>query len=960
MLKPRSHVTLALLVLALAACAPRAGHVSSAPTQRAKPVWAFLASDVPVDEGFRFGQLPNGLRFAIRRNAKPQGTGLVRMQIDAGSLDESDGERGYAHFVEHMAFNGSTHVPEGEMVKLLEREGLAFGADTNAVTDYERTTYMLDLPRNEPKLLDTALMLMRETASELTIAPEAVARERGVVLSEMRDRNSFALRNYIDQNDFVAPGARYVRRLPIGTADALTAASSDRLKAFWRREYVPSHATLMVIGDFDPDTVEAAIRARFADWSSTTAEPQPAAGPVDPKRSAQADIFIDPALSERVTATRNGPWLAEPDSIAQRRENLLRQIAYAIINRRLLRLTRQDNAPFRAAGIGTGDIFKAGRSTSLAVDTVDGKWRRGLVSAAEEYRRALQFGFTKAEVAEQIANIRSANQNAAAGQDTRSNAQLLGAILALIDDEVIPDSPLRSLARLDAFIPLVTPEAVLAALKRELVPLDKPLIRFQGRTSPAGGDAGLLAAWNEALHAPIARADSQSSIAFAYTDFGPAGQVVSDKREPVLGIRELRFANGVRLNLKATPLDKDRLLVQVSVDGGSLLETQAQPLAVKMANVLSLGGLGKHSKDELDSLLAGRTIGTGFSPTEETFVSVAATIPADLELQLQLLAAQITDPGYRREGEILFRQSINNMFASLRATPGSALGADAGAILSDNDPRFSLGKVEDWRALTFEKLRASISDRLQHGAIEIGLVGDFDEAKAIGTVARTFGALPPREPDFRPYAEQRHRPFTANLKPHVLTHEGPKDQALVTLTWPTRDGEDPVTALQLELLERVVQLELTDTLREKLGKAYSPGARSDTSRTWRGYGTFSVYASVATNDIAATRQAIAETIAALRAAPVSADVMLRARAPLAERFDNLLKGNSGWLTYVDRAQTEADRIDRYSKATERLAAITSQQLQALAIAYLGSSQAIEISVVPAGTDALPPNSPVIR
>ncbi len=941
---------LTISTLALSACAPQRHHIASAASAAAKPDWAFQASDVPLDPGYRFGKLPNGMRYVIRSNGNPKGTALVRMQVGAGSLDESDAERGYAHFVEHMAFNGSTHVPEGEMVKLLERDGLAFGADTNATTSYERTTYMLDLPRNDTALLDTALMLMRETASELRFDPAAVNRERGVVLAEMRDRNSYALRNYIDQAQFITPDARYVARLPIGTAEALNAATAESLRAFWQREYVPAQITLLVVGDFDADAVEAAIRKRFADWTGAKPDNQPSAGPVNPAAQGKTEIYIDPALSERISATRLGPWLDEPDTLAQRRENLLRQIGYAIVNRRLLRLTREANAPFRAAGLGTGDVFKAGRATNLAVDTVDGKWRRGLVTATQEYRRALQFGFTEAEVAEQIAIIRTANLNAAASQDTRGNAQLLGAVLALINDDVVPDTPRNSLDRLEAFIPQVTPQNVLAALKRELVPLDAPLLRFQGRQPPAGGEKALRDAWAEAMRAELKPVEAKAAGSFAYGDFGPAGTVVADSREASLGIREIRFANGVRLNLKRTDLEKDRVLMQLSVDGGNMLATRDNPKATAMAGVLALGGLGKHSKDELDTLLAGRTVSANISSTDETFTSVAGTTPQDLPLQLQLLAAQITDPGYRREGEVLFRQNINNLFASLGATPGSALSAQLGGILSDNDPRFSLGKVEEWRALSFDKLKTDITDRLQHGAIEIGLVGDFDEDKAIATVAATFGALPAREADFQPYADRRTIPFTADRSQRILRHKGPKDQALVTYVWPTRDGEDPVASISLELLERVVRIELTDVLREKLGKAYSPGASSNTSRSYRGYGTFSINASVDVHEVAATRAAIAETITALRDAPVSADILLRARAPMIEALDNALKTNGGWLTYVDRAQTEADRIDRHMKAKERLNTITAAQLQELARRYLTADGAVQVTVLPEGVE----------
>jgi zinc protease len=948
MRSPKLLFVLSISTFALAACAPQVGHPVSAST--APPAWAFTKSDVPVDPGYRFGVLPNGMRYVIRSNANPKGTALVRMQVDAGSLDEHEDERGYAHYVEHMAFNGSTHVPEGEMVKLLERDGLAFGADTNASTDYEHTTYKLDLPRNDPKLLDTALMLMRETASELSFKPEAVNRERGVVMSEMRDRGGYQIKNYQDQLAFLVPGSQMEKRLPIGTHESLTGATAAGLKGFWAREYVPAHVTLMVIGDFDAAEVEGKIRERFADWQPAPAEPKAKAGPMALKSKGQSDVYIDPALSERVTVTRKGKWLVEPDSIAQRRENLLREVGYAIINRRLLRLTREANAPFRNAGFGTSDLFKEGRASELSIDTVDGKWRPGLVAAGQEYHRALTYGFTPEEVAEQIRIIRTANRNAAEAENTRSNAALLGAALALVNDDVVPDTPRHSFERLEAFIPEITPESVLAALKREIVPLDDPLIRFQGRVPPADGAKGLRAAWDQAMRAPITPPARATAGSFAYSDFGPAGKVVSDTVEPALGIREIRFANGVRLNLKHTDLAKDQVLVQVSIDGGNLIATRDNPLATKMVPVLGLGGLGKHSKDELDSLLAGRTVSANFSATDETFIAVAATTPADLELELQLLTAQVTDPGYRKEGETLFRQSINNLFASLRATPGSALSADYGAILSDNDPRFSLGNVEDYRKLSFEKLRTDLADRFAHGAIEIGMVGDFDEAKAIDFVARTFGALPAREDNFQPYSDRRTRPFTASRTPHVLRHTGLKDQALVTFTWPTRDGDDPAAEMQLALLQRVTQIELTDDLREKLGKAYSPGVSSSASRTYRGYGTFVLNASVDVGEVSATKTAMAGTVAGLRDAPVSDDVLLRARAPMLEAYDNALKSNAGWLTLVDRAQTEPDRIDRFVHGKERLQAVTAKDLQALARKYLTPLGAVDVTVLPEGVE----------
>ncbi len=935
-----------LAALALAGCAPALSPVASTP--RPRPVWAMEQSDIPIDPAFRTGRLANGMRYIVRHNATPAGTALVRMEIEAGSLDETDSERGYAHFVEHMAFNGSTNVPEGEMVRLLEREGLAFGADTNAQTNFHYTLYTLDLPRADPALLDTALMLMRETASELSFAPAAVARERGVVLAEMRDRNSWGYRSAIDQMAFTNPGARYIQRVPIGTTEALNAATADSLKAFWQRVYVPAKTTVIVVGDGDVGALEAAVRKRFADWPAAPAPPQPDAGPVPAKDSRRTGIYLDAALSERIAVSRNGPWLDEPDTAAQRRENLLRSIGYDIINRRLARLARRADAPFRNASFGTGEVFRAGRTTTLDVATVDGEWRKGLTAAALEYRRALAFGFSAAEVAEQVANVRTAHRNAVAASATRSNGALVQVALGLVRDDQVPATPESALARLEAFVPDITPEAVLAALKREALPLDHPLLRFSGRTAPMGGTKALRAAWDAAAKTKLAANADAATTAFSYTDFGTPGTVVSDTREPRLGIRTLRFANGVRLNLKQTALEQGRVLVQLALDGGDMLATRANPLATEMISAFAAGGLGRHSQDELETILAGRTVGMDIDSNPETFGVTAQTTPADLGLQLQLLTAYLTDPGYRPEGETVYRQSINNFFAQKDATPVSALVNALGGILSDGDPRYTLAPPDAYRALTFAKFKADMADRLAKGAIEIGIVGDVPEDQAIKLVAATLGALPARETDFGAYPDQRVRPFTADHSRRTIRHGGPQDQSVIRYTWLTRDGEDPVAALKLALLERIARIELTDSLRETLGKAYSPAASSDLSRVWRGYGTFGIAASVDVADLAASRSAIDATVTALRDKPVSADVLQRAREPLLEGLANALKSNRGWIALVGRAQTQPDRIDRQQQADARIRAITAGDIQAVARQYLTPQGAVEIDVLPEG------------
>ena len=246
-------------------------------------------------------------------------------------------------------------------------------------------------------------------------------------------------------------------------------------------------------------------------------------------------------------------------------------------------------------------------------------------------------------------------------------------------------------------------------------------------------------------------------------------------------------------------------------------------------------------------------------------------------------------------------------------------------------------------------LRNAISDRLTKGALEIGIVGDFDETEVIELVSRTFGALPMREASFRPYdAGERMRSFTSDRELRIVRHGGEKDQALVNFMWPTADDSDWDRSTRLTLLGRVARLMLTDTLREELGKTYGVEVDASQSDVWTDFGTFMVGAQVDVKDVDATREALLATVAKMRDGAIDQDLLDRALKPVLESFENRLKNNAGWMSYVDRAQSNPEDIARFLSATERYSAVTPQQLTETARTYLDPAAAVEFHVLPEG------------
>jgi len=247
-------------------------------------------------------------------------------------------------------------------------------------------------------------------------------------------------------------------------------------------------------------------------------------------------------------------------------------------------------------------------------------------------------------------------------------------------------------------------------------------------------------------------------------------------------------------------------------------------------------------------------------------------------------------------------------------------------------------------------LREDISNRLTNGAIEIAMVGDFDQQAAIDAVAATFGALPEREAEFQPREEARERTFTADRETRTITHSGEPDQALIRIVWPTTDDSDHAENIRLSLLARVVQIRLQEVLREELGQAYSPGANSSLSRTWRDYGTFDINVAVDYEQVDAASSAIMGMIAGLRES-VESDTVDRARAPLLEQYDNLLKTLGGWMSLADNAQSEAERLERYFNAPDMIRAVTPDDIRGAAQTYLSPNEAVQIIVLPKSVQA---------
>jgi zinc protease len=944
------HFRLGIVALPLLAMATQ----TLANSRAARPVavertapWNSDKTDLPVDQSIIYGRLPNGLRYAIRPNNRPQNQVLVRLAFDFGSAAEAEDEQGLAHFIEHMAFNGSTNVPEGEMVKTLERLGLAFGADTNASTGYTQTDYRLDLPKSDPVLIERALFLLRETASEVSFDPAAVDRERGVVIAEMRQGENYQFQRSRAQNDLFYPGSFYATRYPIGKKQILETATADKMKALYRKWYTPDRARIVVVGPVDPAAIEREIGRKFGDWKGSSA----ALGDVDrcgldTGRPGETGLFVHPEVNETLSIERILPDKKRLDTFDNNLLSIKMSIAAGIISDRLTRKSRKEDIPF----LGGGTIFSAGfcdqhARVGISFAGKDGSWQQLLPIAEQMVRQAVDHGFSEQEVTEQVRRYDAAVENQRKAEET-SPSGAYAAMLVRLDDDVITGAQDQQLLWLQ-MRPFMKAQAISAEFARWFGQLNDPMIFLSTRKADGVEKTALSAAFAKSRAVAVAPPASRDAQKWAYTDFGSAGQVVSDTRISDLGIRTVRFANGVMLNLKTTDYEANRIRWSVRIDGGLLhFGKEKQHLGSFMNGAYSGGGLGKYDNDDLRALLAGSTAQFGLYASTDHFGAGGAVVPKDLEQQMQLFAALLTDPGKREEAVRLYRRGIPEFFSRLDATPQSALSVAIGKTMSDNDPRFSLPSQDSLEKANFAELDAALGDALTRNRLEIGLTGALDEAVAIDIVARTFGALPKRKSEAGDYGEARKTSWSAATGSHDVSHRGEPNQLSWQRSWTTTDDSDYRLQHAMEILASIVQIRLLDELREKLGAAYGASANSDMSSIYPGRGSFTVSTNGDPKDLAAIEAAVDAVIAEMLAKPVSSDLFERARKPTLEAYADWRKQNGTWAGLAAEAQTDSRRLQRFRIGEEQYRSITADEVWQAARRLLDGKASFTFRAVP--------------
>jgi zinc protease len=902
-------------------------------------------SDIPPDPAVTFGVLPNGMRYAILHNETPTGAVSVRFRIAAGSVQETPQQRGLAHFVEHMAFRGSSHVADGGIEKTLSKLGLSFGADINASTEQDQTVYEFDLPQSSPQTVETALTYTREIASNLNLAPAAAKTEAGVVLSELRLRDGPAFRALQAQMNQSLVDS-HATALPNGDPAIIAAAPTDQLRAFYRAYYRPERATLIIVGDIDPASVETRIKQLFLDWDVPGEAGKDPALSIPFHRGLEAKTYSEFGVPARIALTWMSPPVAKPGDKAAEKADLIDFLALRILDRRLRDLAASPAHPFDRAGSSRDQPLQAAKVTSISVSYGTGGWKNAL-SAAEAIRQDIaKNGVAQSDVDRAMSELRAKFDAAAAGAATRPSPGLAAEMLDEVSANDIYTSPAQDLVALDRDFAGVTADTVTAAF-RDLF-AGQPLIFISSPTPVEGGEeavkAVFVAADRNAASLPRVTQVPLVAASWSHVNFGAPGKIVENRAVSDLGVTYLRFANGVRLTIRPSKLRANQVLVSVKIGGGRLdLPRDRATAAWAAPGALIRGGLSDMTFTEMQRTLASKIYAANFSIGEDGFVLSGRTVPADIDTQLQVLTAYLTAPGFRPEAFKQTRASLSSRLQQIDANPSAVFEAEAPQYLHEGDMRWKLPSPQDIADTKLDDVRALLAPSFAHGPVDVIITGDISAQAASQAVAATFGALPPRQAARMSVTARNSTRLPAGGAAIALSHKGSPGQDIDSVLWPTLgrfpDIKDDVTQA---LTAAIMQQRLFDKLRG-IGLTYVAEVGGSSSKVFD-YGFIQAFAQVPRDQTGQFTDAVNQIVADLQAGQISPDELERARAPALESFQKERQTNEYWMSTLDDTAEHPAKLALVRDYEADLHQVTAQDIAAMARKYLLNSRMIKLNV----------------
>jgi len=871
------------------------------------PAWAqapqAASAKLPLNPAIHVGRLPNGITFYLRQNALPAKRVSLRMAVKAGSIDEADDQRGLAHVLEHMAFNGSTHFKAGELVAYFESVGVAFGPHVNAYTSYDETVYMLDVPTDRAGALDHGLQALADFAGGMSLTDKEIDKERGVVLEEWRQRLGVSSRLQGVTDRAVYGASKYAERLPIGLPETIQKAPYERVRDFYRENYTPDRIGVVVVGDLDMATAEKLVRQYFGVIPKRKSAKRPIY-PVPSHNDTRVAVATDPeAQASSVSVFHTRP-LRKSLTVGDYRRDLVRSLFEAMLNARLGEIARRPDAPFLGASAGDDALGRTVEAFGVSARVNEGGIPKGIEALEQELARVRQFGFGDAELERVKKSTTAAYERAYNERDKSESPGFASELVSLFLDDVPAPGIAVEYDLAKRFVPTITTTET-AALARELVtetnrvvigiaPEKKgvmPPTEAVIREALRSGAAATLTAWK----------DDAGGKELMATKPMP-GTITARREIPEIGVTILTLSNGVEVWLKPTDFKNDQILFTAYAKGGTTNVPEADyKNASLMTGLVGTSGVGGFSPVDLGKLLSGQIANASLSMGSYTHGVSGASTPKDLETALQLLYLSFTDANHDPAAFDLLKRRLRANLENQAQSPGAVFGERLRLVNTSNSYMSRSMKVEDVDVLDQTQMEAFYKLEYANAAdFTFFFVGAFDVQKLEPLLTAYIASLPSTGKPTSAYSSVRID-FPVGVHKEVV-NKGQEPKAQTVLTFFADTNLDELEMHRLRAATDILERHLRDELREELGGTYSVGVDYSNTLPQPGYGTTTIAFGSAPDRVDSLVSTVMTELDRMRRDGPSADDVQKVKETEKEALETSFKQNGFWLGALQTAQ----------------------------------------------------------
>ena len=906
----------------------------------------------------KMGKLPNGLTYYIRKNVKPEKKLELRLAVNAGSVLENNDQRGLAHFMEHMGFNGSKNFPKNELVDYLQKTGVKFGADLNAYTGFDETVYILPIPTDDPAVVEKGFMVLEDWAFNNLFDKNEIEKERGVVLEESRlSKGSFERmsRQYFPK---LFNGSKYAERLPIGTDPVLKNFKHETLKSFYKNWYRPNLMAVIVVGDIDPAEAEKKIKAHFSKFTNPANAPvRPAITPIAQRTKPEAMVVTDDEATNNILQIFNFIKPARKiKTWGDYRENIVEELISSLINQRLNELTQKADPPFVFGYTGYQSFLRGYNTFISAALLGDNPMQEAMDALISETNRARQFGFLASELDRAKAAMLNGAEKGFLEKDKTLSGQIVGEYVQhYLNSDPVPGAE-QHFKFLQQILPGIKLDEINAAAKK----MPSTANSFALLQAPTKMKDKLPT--NDALLNSIVAANKkpvtayeEKAIAASLLDKEPvAGKITAETKNEKLGTTDLTLSNGVTITIKPTKLQNDEIAMDAWRWGGyGNFDLADKDNAKSAAQIINEMGLKDMSPTDLQKFLAGKTVEVFpyINPSEEGIEGSSSV--KDFETLLQLMYLYYTQP---RKDEALFKSYISknkSMLQFVMQNPQAWYADTVNRILYNNHPWSDgvIPKPQDLDKLNLDKL-FSIYQQIYGNAygMHYTFVGNIDVEKAKPLLEKYIGSLPatPKENKYKDNGVRMVKGMTeANLK------RGKESQSTINIFFEGETEYNRDAKLHLAALIEVLNIKIIEKLREDMSGIYGGGLKGSISK--RPYPHYTISGSIpcGPENVEKLTNAFMNIIKEAQEKGIDQKDLDKVRETWKKQYHVNLQSNDWWLTGLSTAWIDQSNPESLLDYEKRVDALKVEDLQNAAKKYLTLNNMVKAVLYPESSNITP-------